>query len=98
MVRYVLAASLVLLTAGAAMADCYGWRRASDYNRSEEQWQCFECLERGHYPAANKMGAEYCITEAKQNGETVYIVGNTVFVDLDAPANSLCGCGQFVLD
>lgn len=98
MLRFAFSLPIALLVATSAMADCYGWKRATDFNRSEEHWQCFQCLERGHYPGPGKMNATYCVTEAKQNGMTVYIAGDIVFDDLDGPANSLCGCGPYVLD
>jgi len=94
----ILTGAMVIATTTVALADCYGWRRASDFGRDESRWECGECLERGHYPAAGKMGVTFCTGETKQNGMTVYIAGNTVFADFDSPANAYCGCGNLVID
>lgn len=99
MLRLLLPASLIALMANAAMADCYIWRRASDFNRDESKWECIECQARGHYPAPNKVGAQYCIPERKDSsGRPEYIIGDHVIPlsGFKNGVNSLCGCGAFV--
>lgn len=91
----VLTCTLVLMTTASAFADCYGWRRATDFGRNEAQWQCGQCMNRGHRPAANKMGKKFCVTETKQKGKIRYIAGNKVYDDFDYPANQYCGCSRF---
>jgi len=80
------------LLSSSALADCYGWKRATDYGRSEQSWQCAKCLQRGHYPASHRDGEEFCVPETKQNGEVVYIFGDIVTPDFDWAANAYCGC------
>jgi len=98
MTRIILGAAMIALTGGAAMADCYGWRNASDFGRAEDQWQCGECLERGHMPGPGKMGAYFCVPEVNQNGTIGYLYADKVFADFDGPGNGYCGCGLFALD